>query len=131
MRIVLTNGCFDLYHPGHAKLLKAAKNEGDYLIVAINTEWSVSWLKGNGRPYQSLKARMAQVAANPFVDSVIPFDGDVVSLVRAIHPDVLVKGGDYAKSQIVGAMIVESWGGKVVIVPRDDHYSTTNQAKAL
>jgi len=131
MKTVLTNGCFDLFHPGHSKFLNLAKNEGDYLIVAVNTDRSVISLKGNGRPYRSLKTRMSQVADNASVDSVIPFDGDVVSLVRAIHPDVLVKGGDYAKSQIVGAMMVEAWGGKVVIVPRDDHYSTTNQAKAL
>jgi len=125
-RIVFTNGCFDLLHPGHIRLLQRAKSEGDVLVVAINTDASVARLKGPGRPINSLAARACVLSALSVVDLVVPFDDDTpIDLIEALRPDVLVKGSDYAPHQVVGREVVEAAGGRLVLVPIEKGYSTT------
>lgn len=125
-RIVFTNGCFDLLHVGHLTLLEHAKREGDYLIVALNTDRSVRALKGTNRPVISEDARAKLVAALPCVDAVVLFDEETpLNLIRAVQPNVLVKGGDYTEEEVVGAKDMKSWGGKVTLVPTVAGASTT------
>jgi D-beta-D-heptose 7-phosphate kinase/D-beta-D-heptose 1-phosphate adenosyltransferase len=125
-RIVFTNGCFDLLHVGHLALLEQAKRQGDCLVVALNTDRHVRALKGAGRPIISENARATLVAALPCVDAVVLFDQETpLSLIRAVRPNVLVKGGDYSEEEVVGARDMKSWGGKVTIIPHVDDHSTT------
>ncbi|HET9252751.1 MAG TPA: D-glycero-beta-D-manno-heptose 1-phosphate adenylyltransferase [Candidatus Eisenbacteria bacterium] len=115
---VFTNGCFDVIHPGHVTLLREAKKLGHYLIVGINSDRSVRALKGPGRPLQDESARATVLAALQDVDGVVVFDEDTpLTLIRALRPDVLVKGGDYVPDQVVGREEVMQAGGRVVIVP--------------
>ena len=115
---VFTNGCFDVIHPGHVTLLRQARSLGHYLLVGINSDRSVRTLKGAGRPLQDQEARSLVLAALQDVDGVVVFDEDTpLELIRAVEPDVLVKGGDYTPDQVVGREEVESRGGRVVIVP--------------
>jgi rfaE bifunctional protein nucleotidyltransferase chain/domain len=115
---VFTNGCFDVIHPGHVTLLREARKLGHYLIVAINSDRSVRALKGAGRPLQDEAARATVLAALQDVDGVVVFDEDTpLELIRALRPDVLVKGGDYTPEQVVGREEVEGTGGRVVLVP--------------
>jgi rfaE bifunctional protein nucleotidyltransferase chain/domain len=115
---VFTNGCFDVIHPGHVALLRQARSLGHYLLVGINSDRSVHVLKGAGRPLQDQEARSQVLAALQDVDGVVVFDEDTpLELIRAIEPDVLVKGGDYTPDQVVGREEVERRGGRVVIVP--------------
>lgn len=124
--IVFTNGCFDILHKGHIALLLEAAHEGKRLIVGINTDNSVRRLKGAGRPVNNEQDRALLLAAQAYVDAVVLFDEDTpYELIRAVMPDVLVKGGDYAADTIVGAGLVTANGGKVVIVPTVAGYSTT------
>lgn len=126
-RIVFTNGCFDILHAGHVMCLHQAAKEGDRLIVALNSDRSVRALKGPSRPVNSERERACVVAALASVDAVVCFDEpDPLGLIRALRPDVLVKGGDYARDQVVGAREVESWGGRLVLVPLLDGYSTSS-----
>jgi len=113
--VVFTNGGFDLIHPGHVALLEAARAEGDALVVGINTDASVRRLgKGSGRPAVDQEARARVVAALEAVDCVVLFDQDTpFELIMALEPDVLVKGSDYSRDQIVGADFVEARGGRV------------------
>lgn len=127
MKLVFTNGCYDMLHQGHLRLLKRAKQAGDWLIVAVNDDASVRALKGDGRPVQGLRIRMEGVARLMCVDSVIPFDGNVEALVATIQPDVIVKGSDYDPWQMAGADQVRARGGKVLIVERLPGFSTTQQ----
>ena len=114
-RIVFTNGCFDLLHPGHVRSLEAAARLGDRLIVAINDDASVRRAKGRGRPILPARLRRELVAALGCVDWVIGFRADTpIGPIRALKPDVLAKGGDWALDEIVGRAEVESWGGRVV-----------------
>lgn len=116
-KIVFTNGCFDLIHRGHADYLAKSKSLGDVLIVGLNADRSVRRLKGAGRPLLPLADRQAMLAALEAVDFVVPFSDDTpIRLIRAIRPDVLVKGADYRASDIVGADVVRSYGGKVARV---------------
>jgi len=126
-RVAFTNGVFDLLHVGHVGLLEAARAEGDALIVAVNADASARRLgKGPGRPLVPGVDRARLVAALACVDCVILFDDDTPrELIRRLRPDVLVKGADYARSQIVGADDVEGWGGRVVRVPLVEGKSTT------
>jgi D-beta-D-heptose 7-phosphate kinase / D-beta-D-heptose 1-phosphate adenosyltransferase len=125
-RIVFTNGCFDLLHVGHISLLQAARKEGDRLIVAINSDASISRLKGPGRPVVGEWERAQVLAALAAVDAVVAFDEPTpLHLIEACRPDVLVKGGDYSANTVVGASEVESWGGRVKIVPTVKGFSTT------
>lgn len=129
-RIVFTNGCFDLLHVGHLALLEQAKREGDRLVVALNTDRSVRKLKGAARPIISEDARATLVAALPFVDAVVLFDEDTpINLIRAVRPDVLVKGGDYSEEEVVGANEIKSWAGKVTLIPVVEGFSTTEILK--
>ena len=125
-RIVLTNGCFDLLHPGHLALFEQAKREGDCLVVALNTDRYVRVLKGVGRPIICEGSRAKLVAALPCVDAVVVFDEETpMNLIRAIRPNVLVKGGNYSEEDVVGAQEMKTWGGKVTLVPLVDGSSTT------
>ena len=115
---VFTNGCFDVIHPGHVTLLREARKLGHYLVVAINSDRSVRALKGAGRPLQDESARATVLAAFQDVDGVVVFDEDTpLELIRALKPDVVVKGGDYTPDEVVGRAEVEREGGRVVIVP--------------
>jgi len=129
-KIVFTNGCFDLIHSGHVKLLEAAKQEGDFLVVGINSDKSVKKIKGELRPFIPENERAQIIAALNFVDAVVLYDEDTPQrLIEAIEPDVLVKGGDWALDKIVGREVVESKGGKVVSFPLVEGQSTTEFAK--
>jgi D-beta-D-heptose 7-phosphate kinase/D-beta-D-heptose 1-phosphate adenosyltransferase len=115
---VFTNGCFDLLHPGHIALLREARLQGDYLMVAINSDGSVRSLKGKGRPVQSEADRAEVLAALRDVDGVVVFDEETpAAIIAMLEPDVLVKGGDYTPDQVVGRDLVEKHGGRVHIVP--------------
>jgi len=125
-KIVFTNGCFDLLHIGHIKLLKEAKRQGDILIVAINSDDSVKRLKGPGRPLFPVSERAEILASLEMVDYVTIFDtDDPYPIISKLKPDILVKGGDWEKEKIVGRDIVESTGGKVIRVPLLEGYSTS------
>ena len=131
-KIVFTNGCFDIIHPGHIALLEKAKSFGDILVVAINSDDSIQRLKGPHRPINTLTSRVAVMAGLQAVDWVITFDDDTpLQLIRAIAPDVLVKGGDYSVDTIVGAQDVINNGGEVKVVPTLDNYSTTSLIKSV
>ncbi|HEU0196380.1 MAG TPA: D-glycero-beta-D-manno-heptose 1-phosphate adenylyltransferase, partial [Nevskiaceae bacterium] len=125
-RIVFTNGCFDLLHAGHLSLLHTAARHGDILIVGINSDASVGRLKGPTRPLVTEAERAAMLAALECVDAVTIFTEDTpLELLQTIRPDVLVKGGDYRIEQVVGRALVESAGGRVVLVPLVPDRSTT------
>jgi D-beta-D-heptose 7-phosphate kinase / D-beta-D-heptose 1-phosphate adenosyltransferase len=125
-RIVMTNGCFDLLHPGHIASLQEARKQGDCLIVAINSDRSVRELKGPGRPLIDQRSRAEMLAAIACVDYVVVFDAvSVTGLVDQLRPDVLVKAAQYSVEQVVGHEIVEGYGGHVVTVPMKGDYSTT------
>lgn len=125
-RIVLTNGCFDILHPGHIHTLKEAKKCGDILVVALNTDQSVQRLKGPTRPINDLQHRAIVISAIGFVDFVVSFDQDTPqALIEYLRPDILVKGGDYIKEQVVGYDIVTSYGGSVHIIDYIPEKSTT------
>jgi rfaE bifunctional protein nucleotidyltransferase chain/domain len=131
-RVVFTNGVFDLLHPGHVDVLLGARRCGDALIVALNSDASVRRLKGPDRPVRSEAERAYVIAAFESVDCVVLFEEDTpLELVRALRPDVLVKGGDYTESTIVGAAEVRGWGGEVRVVPLTPGQSTTNIIQAL
>ncbi|OGV56262.1 MAG: hypothetical protein A2X49_16835 [Lentisphaerae bacterium GWF2_52_8] len=125
-RIVFTNGCFDIIHPGHLELLRKSKNAGDILVVAINTDLSVRRLKGEKRPYFSQRARAEILAALTYVDYVTYFGEDTPrEIIVKLLPDVLIKGEDYRVSEIVGAKEVLAAGGRVKRVKLKKGYSTT------
>jgi len=125
-RIVFTNGCFDLLHPGHLHQLREARAQGDYLVVGLNSDASVRRLKGEGRPLLDELARRELLEALRCVDLVIIFGEDTPeALIRAVRPDVLVKGAEYARAGVVGADFVESYGGRVHFVPMREGYSTS------
>lgn len=124
--MAFTNGVFDLLHPGHVDLLIAARGTADALIVGVNSDESVRRLKGSGRPVRSEAERAFVLAAVECVDLVVIFPEDTpLELVKTLKPDVIVKGGDYTESTIVGATEVKSWGGRVVVVPLTPGQSTT------
>jgi D-beta-D-heptose 7-phosphate kinase/D-beta-D-heptose 1-phosphate adenosyltransferase len=124
--VVFTNGCFDLLHIGHITVLEQARRFGDRLIVAINSDASVSALKGPTRPIVGEQERARVLAALASVDAVVIFDDPTpLELIVATHPDVIVKGGDYVPGTVVGASEVLSWGGQVKIVPIVQGFSTT------
>jgi rfaE bifunctional protein nucleotidyltransferase chain/domain len=125
-RVVLTNGCFDLLHPGHLALLEAARALGDVLVVAINSDRSVRRIKGEGRPLVSEEERAETLLALEAVDRVVVYDEPTpLEVVKAVAPEVLVKGADWAEDAIVGREEVEATGGRVVRVPMVPDRSTT------
>jgi len=126
-KLVFTNGCFDLLHKGHLDLLSNAAGFGDKLFVGLNSDKSVKKLKGDSRPKQNERTRAQNLLELKYVNHVIIFeDLTPQKLIHAISPDVLVKGGDYKKSEIVGARHVISRGGVVRIVPLTPGFSTTS-----
>lgn len=131
-RIVFTNGCFDILHPGHLKLLTASRQAGDRLIVGLNSDASVKRLKGQQRPLVSETDRATLLAAFDFVDAVIIFEEDTpLRLIETLLPDVLVKGGDYTKATIVGADLVEARGGQVLVIDLLEGRSTTSVVERM
>jgi D-beta-D-heptose 7-phosphate kinase/D-beta-D-heptose 1-phosphate adenosyltransferase len=129
-RIGFTNGCFDLLHPGHIKVLTAARGLCDRLIVGLNSDASVRRLKGEGRPVQEAHARAEVLAALEAVDLVIVFEQDTpLELLKRVRPKVLIKGGDYRLDQVVGREQVEADGGEVVLVDLVPGFSTTELVK--
>jgi D-beta-D-heptose 7-phosphate kinase/D-beta-D-heptose 1-phosphate adenosyltransferase len=126
LKIGFTNGCFDILHPGHVSLLSQAKSHCDRLVVGLNSDASVRRLKGKDRPVQNAAARGAVLSSLACVDMLVVFDEDTPrDLIAALQPDVLVKGADYRKEQVVGADIVEAHGGKVVLAELVPGFSTT------
>jgi D-beta-D-heptose 7-phosphate kinase/D-beta-D-heptose 1-phosphate adenosyltransferase len=126
LRIGLTNGCFDLIHPGHVALLSRARATCDRLVVALNTDASIQRLKGPERPIQSEAARATVMASIGAVDLVVPFAEDTpIRLIEALRPDVLIKGADYTIDQVVGADFVQAHGGRVALVPLEQGQSTS------
>jgi D-beta-D-heptose 7-phosphate kinase / D-beta-D-heptose 1-phosphate adenosyltransferase len=125
-KIAFTNGCFDILHSGHVQYLNEARAQADCLVIGLNTDASVRGLKGPGRPINSEDARAAVLAGLSAVDYLILFDDETpLELIKAIRPDVLVKGADYRKDQVVGADLVESYGGRVHLAGLREGYSTT------
>lgn len=132
LRIGFANGCFDLIHPGHVHLLTRARAGCDRLIVALNTDASVRRLKGPTRPVQNEDARAIVMASLSPVDMVMLFDEDTpLELIRALQPDVLIKGADYTVDQVVGGDLVQSWGGEVLLVELREGHSTTGTIRRM
>jgi D-beta-D-heptose 7-phosphate kinase/D-beta-D-heptose 1-phosphate adenosyltransferase len=126
-RIVFTNGCFDILHPGHVQLMRQAAALGDFLVVGLNSDASVRRLKGPNRPINPAGARAEVLGALEAVDAVTVFDEDTpLELITEIRPDVLVKGGDYRSDEVVGRAVVESAGGRLVLIPLVQGHSTTS-----
>ena len=126
LRVVFTNGCFDLLHAGHLALLKQAARHGDVLVVGLNSDRSTARLKGPGRPIVPEDARAAMLAALECVAAVVVFDEETpLELIREIRPQALVKGADYTLDQVVGRDLVVAWGGDVILVPLVPGHSTT------
>jgi D-glycero-beta-D-manno-heptose 1-phosphate adenylyltransferase len=126
-RIVFTNGCFDILHPGHARYLSSARALGDYLIVALNSDRSVQAIKGAKRPIFPEKMRAELLAALECVDSVLIFDEDnPLRVIKSLLPHILVKGGDWQEDRIIGADVVKAGGGQVRSIPFVTGYSTTD-----
>ncbi len=126
-RVVFTNGCFDLLHRGHTRYLEQARALGDVLVVAVNSDRSVRALKGLGRPVVPEEQRAEVLAALAAVDYTVIFDElDPARVIRAVRPDVLVKGGDWPISKIVGADDVQSRGGRVLSLPYVEGASTSS-----
>ena len=126
-RLVFTNGCFDLLHPGHVRYLRQARSLGDALVVALNSDRSVRALKGEGRPILNQQERAEVIAALEAVDYVTIFDEETPrELIAAVFPNVLVKGGDWALDEIIGREEVEAAGGQVLSLPYIEGSSTTD-----
>jgi len=131
-RLVFTNGCFDILHAGHTSYLESARQKGDFLLVAVDTDASVRKLKGPTRPLNSLRDRLRVLAALECVDGVTWFgNGNPVPLIERLKPQVLVKGGDWKPSQIAGAPLVRSWGGKVHSISLLKGRSTTRMVQKI
>ena len=131
-RIVFTNGCFDLLHVGHIRLLQEAKALGTKLVVAINSDVSVQRLKGPERPIVKERDRAEILSHVSSVDAVVIFDEDTpLEVIQSIRPQILVKGSDYSESTVVGAEEVKSWGGRVQLIPLVDGFSTTRTVQKI
>lgn len=131
-RVIFTNGVFDLLHPGHVDVLLAARRQGDFLVVGVNSDDSVRRLKGPARPVRTSPERCYVLAALEAVDAVVVFEEDTpLELIMMLRPDVLVKGGDYTEASIVGAPEVRAWGGAVAVIPLTPGHSTTSTIERL
>ena len=131
-KIVFTNGVFDILHPGHIFSLSQAAKEGDFMVIGLNADASVKRLKGDSRPVNNQDARALLLASLMVVDAVVLFEEDTpLELINSILPDVLVKGGDYTIEQIAGAKEVIANGGRVVINPILEGFSTTSLIEQL
>lgn len=126
-RIVFTNGCFDILHVGHIRYLEEAKNYGDILVVAVNSDASVKGLKGDSRPLVPEQDRAEVLASLGCIDYVLIFEEpDPVRIITELLPHILIKGGDYKPDEVLGKDIVETNNGKVIIIPLVENRSTTN-----
>lgn len=131
-RIVFTNGCFDILHAGHVRYLSQAKDLGDVLIVGLNTDDSVKRLKGADRPINKWLDRATVLSALSAVDFVIGFDEETpIELIKKIRPSVITKGGDYKIEEMIGKGYVESYGGKVIILPYLAGHATTDLIRKI
>jgi D-beta-D-heptose 7-phosphate kinase/D-beta-D-heptose 1-phosphate adenosyltransferase len=131
-RVVFTNGVFDLLHPGHVRYLQAARDEGDVLVVGLNSDRSVRAYKGPSRPITPEHERAEILAALACVDAVVIFDEETpAAIIQAVQPDVLVKGADWAADAIVGRDTVEARGGRVIRVPVEQGWSTSAIIKRI
>lgn len=131
-KVVFTNGCFDILHRAHVELLEYARSLGDFLVVGLNTDESVSRIKGPNRPIFTLMNRAKVLTSLRPVDMVVPFNQDTpYFLIQKLKPDVIVKGGDYTEDQVVGADLVKSWGGEVKIFTYITGFSTSEIIKKL
>jgi len=131
-KIVFTNGCFDILHIGHTRYLHAAREFGDRLIVAVNSDRSVRSIKGPGRPVLNQEERIEILAALESVDLVVIFDqDDPLKVIKYLVPDVLVKGGDWKEDDIIGADVVKKAGGKVLTIPFISGYSSSQIIKRI
>ncbi|MFI5163970.1 MAG: D-glycero-beta-D-manno-heptose 1-phosphate adenylyltransferase [Bacteroidia bacterium] len=128
LKIVFTNGCFDILHHGHVDYLSKAADLGDVLIIGLNSDSSVKKLnKGASRPIQNENDRALVLSAFQFIEAIIIFEEDTpYELIKAVQPDILVKGGDWKESDIVGADVVKAKGGAVILIPFVEGYSTSN-----
>ena len=130
--MVFTNGCFDIIHKGHITLLKKARQLGDFLIVGLNSNESVSNLKGKDRPINSEEKRSENLLKLDCVDAVVIFNENTPKkLIADLRPNILVKGGDYTKEEVIGSQQVVKDGGEIVIIPLVPGYSTTNIINTL
>ncbi|MGH7809767.1 MAG: D-glycero-beta-D-manno-heptose 1-phosphate adenylyltransferase [Candidatus Binatia bacterium] len=130
--VVFTNGCFDLLHRGHVHLLQQAKAAGDLLIVALNSDRSVKTIKGPARPILPEADRAELIGAMEMVDYIVIFDEpDPYKLIAAIQPTVLVKGGDWSETEIIGADLVGQWGGRVAVIPYLKGFSTSEMIERI
>lgn len=126
-KIIFTNGCFDVLHRGHIYYLSRARELGDVLVVGLNSDASVRLLKGEGRPVNTQDARAEVLGALAFVDYIIVFEEETpLNLIKALEPDILVKGGDYRLEDIVGYREVRSGGGRVITIPLLEGYSSSS-----
>jgi D-beta-D-heptose 7-phosphate kinase/D-beta-D-heptose 1-phosphate adenosyltransferase len=131
-KVVFTNGCFDLLHPGHTRYLRAARAMGHFLVVGLNSDRSVRAIKGAQRPIQDQETRAELLSALECVDAVILFDEETpYNLIRELAPDVLVKGGDWHEDEIVGADLVKQAGGKVERIPYVEGFSTSGLIRRI
>lgn len=131
-RIVFTNGCYDLLHPGHTRLLETSRELGDILILALNSDRSVRENKGAGRPVINEDERAEVAAALAAVDYVVLFDEPTPrEIIAKVLPDVLVKGGDWGRNEIIGREEVEAAGGRVVSIPFEPGYSTSSMIERV
>ena len=135
-KIVFTNGCFDIIHKGHIQYLRASRLLGDYLIIGLNSDKSVSRLKGAGRPINSCEDRALILEAFDFVDCVIVFDEDnPLNIIHELKPDIYTKGGDYDMANVVGnnlgKEIIEEYGGKVILIPIVTGVSTSELIRKM
>ena len=132
LKVVFTNGCFDILHLGHLDYLEKSRNLGDKLVIGLNTDKSVSKLKGPNRPVNNENARARMLVAMSFVDLVIAFDEETpFELIRKVKPDILIKGKDYSIENIVGAEFVLGNGGEVKTIELLEGYSTTEIIKKI
>ncbi|MDO8662722.1 MAG: D-glycero-beta-D-manno-heptose 1-phosphate adenylyltransferase [Candidatus Omnitrophota bacterium] len=131
-KIVFTNGCFDLLHYGHAKYLQDAKNKGDILVVAVNSDSSIRKIKGKNRPIVDERNRLKLLSALASVDYLTLFkEATPLEVIKKIKPDILIKGADWEKSKIIGSGFVESYGGKVITIKLVKGLSTTSLVKKI
>jgi rfaE bifunctional protein nucleotidyltransferase chain/domain len=126
-KIVFTNGCFDIIHKGHIEVLAHTADLGDKLIIGLNSDISIQKIKGKSRPIIQQDSRAILLAALDFVDAIILFSEETpINLIKLLKPDILAKGGDYKINEIVGHEIVKKNGGKVILVPFVDGFSSTD-----
>ncbi len=129
--VVLTNGCFDLLHPGHIHTINESARLGDVLVVAVNSDASIRRIKGAGRPIEPLSLRIEKLSNLDAIDFIVVFQKDTpLSLIEELSPDVLAKGGDYTIDEIVGSSTVVAQGGIVTTIPYLEGYSTSDQVSS-